>query len=180
MNISKSDLYFLVLIYVFFLPFENKFIVYPGASQGGATGKEPACQCRRPNRHRFNPWVRKIPWSRKWQPIPIFFLENSMGRRAWRATVQGVPMSQRQLSTNHMRCCGSVAKLCLTLLQPHHYSPPGSSFHGVSQARILEWVSISFSRGSSQPRDQTHISLCLLYWQMGSLPLVPLGCPRYS
>ena len=34
MNISKSDLYFLVLIYVFFLLFENKFIVYPGASQG--------------------------------------------------------------------------------------------------------------------------------------------------
>ena len=33
-------------------------------------------------------------------------------------------------------------------------SPPGSSVHGVSQARVLEWVAISFSRGSSQPRDQ--------------------------
>jgi len=37
-------------------------------------------------------------------------------------------------------------------------SPPGSSVHGILQARILEWVAISFSRGSSPPRDQTHIS----------------------
>ena len=37
-------------------------------------------------------------------------------------------------------------------------SLPGSSVHGISQARILEWVAISFSRGSSKPRDQTHIS----------------------
>ena len=38
---------------------------------------------------------------------------------------------------------------------PMDYSPPGSSVHGILQARILEWVPISFSRGSSQPRDQT-------------------------
>ena len=37
-------------------------------------------------------------------------------------------------------------------------SPPGSSVHVTSQARVLEWVAISFSRGSSQPRDRTHIS----------------------
>ena len=38
---------------------------------------------------------------------------------------------------------------------PMDYSPSGSSVHGISQARILEWVAISFSKGSSQPRDQT-------------------------
>ena len=38
------------------------------------------------------------------------------------------------------------------------YSPPGFSVHGISQARILEWVAISYSRGSSKPRDWTHIS----------------------
>ena len=38
------------------------------------------------------------------------------------------------------------------------YSPPGSSVHGTSQARILEWVAMPFSRRSSQPRDQTHVS----------------------
>ena len=41
---------------------------------------------------------------------------------------------------------------------PMNHSLPGSSVHGISQARILEWVAISFSRGSSQPRDWTHIS----------------------
>ena len=38
------------------------------------------------------------------------------------------------------------------------YSPPGSLAHGIFQAWILEWVAISFSRGSSQPRDQTQVS----------------------
>ena len=36
------------------------------------SGKESAWQCRRCRRHRFDPWIRKIPWSRKWQPIPLF------------------------------------------------------------------------------------------------------------
>ena len=51
------------------------------------------------------------------------------------------------------------AQLCLTLCEPMDCSPPGSSFHGISQAGILEWVAMSFSRGSSQPRDQTQVSL---------------------
>ena len=39
---------------------------------GGARGKEPACQCRRRKTHGFDPWVRKIPWRRAWQPTPVF------------------------------------------------------------------------------------------------------------
>ena len=50
------------------------------------------------------------------------------------------------------------AQLCLTLCSPMDSSPPLSSVHGISQAIILEWVAISYSRGSSQPRDQTHVS----------------------
>ena len=46
------------------------------------------------------------------------------------------------------------------LCNPMDCSPPGSFVHGISQARILEWVAISFSRGSSRPRDQTQVS-CL-------------------
>ena len=46
-----------------------------------------------------------------------------------------------------------VAQLCLTLCDPVDCSPPGSSVHGIAQARILEWVAISFSRGSSQLRN---------------------------
>jgi len=51
-----------------------------------------------------------------------------------------------------------VAQLNLTLYNPMDYSPPGSSVHGILQARILEWVAMPFSRGSSQPRDQTQVS----------------------
>ena len=45
-----------------------------------------------------------------------------------------------------------------TLCDPMDCSVPGSSFHGIVQARILEWVAIPFSRGCSSPRDQTHVS----------------------
>ena len=54
----------------------------------------------------------------------------------------------------------SVAKRCPTLCD---CSTPGSSVHGISGARILHWVAISFSRGSSQPRDRTHVS-CIGRW----------------
>ena len=51
-----------------------------------------------------------------------------------------------------------VTQSCLTLCDPTDCSPPGSSIHGIFQARILEWVAISFSRGSSWPRDWTRVS----------------------
>ena len=57
-------------------------------------------------------------------------------------------------------CMCTHTQLCLTLCNPMDYSPPGSSVHGVFQARILECIVISFSRGSFWPRDQTHVS-CL-------------------
>ena len=73
-----------------------------------------------------------------------------MDREAWRAAVHGVAKSWTQLSDwTELNLCNAM-----------DCSPPGSSVHGISQARILEWVAISFSRGSSQPRDLTHVS-CL-------------------
>ena len=44
---------------------------------GGAVVKEPTCQCRRHRRHGFDPWVGKISWRRKWQPMPVFLPEKS-------------------------------------------------------------------------------------------------------
>ena len=44
------------------------------------SGKESACQCRRLRRHRFDHWVGKIPWRRKWLPSPVFFLRKSHGQ----------------------------------------------------------------------------------------------------
>ena len=49
---------------------------------GGASGKEPACQCRRYKRCRFDPWVGKIPWKRKWQPTLVFLPGESHGPRS--------------------------------------------------------------------------------------------------
>ena len=70
-------------------------------------------------------------------------------------------MQDRQL------CVCSLTQLCLTLCDPMDCSPPGSSAHGILQARIREWVARPSSRGSSQPRDQTR----LLHWQADSLPV---------
>ena len=53
--------------------------------------------------------------------------------------------------------CVLVAQLCPTLCDPMDYSPPDSSIHGISQSRILEWVTIPFSWESSWPRDQTRV-----------------------
>ena len=50
------------------------------------SGKESTCQYRR---HRFNPWVRKIPWTRKWQPSPVFLPGNPMDRETWQLQSTG-------------------------------------------------------------------------------------------
>ena len=71
--------------------------------------------------------------------------------------------SKKKANNTHVYCCYFVAQLCLTLCDPKDCSPPGSSVHGILQARTLEWVAISFSRGSSQPRDQAYIS-CIGRW----------------
>ena len=47
----------------------------------GASGKELACQCGRDKRHRFNPWVEKTPWTRKWQPTSVFLPGESHKQR---------------------------------------------------------------------------------------------------
>ena len=59
-----------------------------------------------------------------------------------------------------------VAKSCPTLWDPMDCSPSGSSVHGIFQARMLEWVAISSSRGSYRPRDWIHVSCvsCMGRW----------------
>ena len=62
------------------------------------------------------------------------------------------------LSTNNPIMLVLITQLCPTLCDPMDCSQPGSSVHGILQARILEWVGIPFSRGSSQPRGGTQVS----------------------
>ena len=64
---------------------------------GGVTGKEPTCQCRRHKRHRFNPWARKIPCSRKWHPIPVLLPGKFHGQRS---LVGYSPWGHKELDMN--------------------------------------------------------------------------------
>ena len=72
----------------------------------------------------------------------------------------------------HLLCIvkvkSEVAQSCPTLWDPMDCSLPGSSVHGIFQAIVLEWIAISFSRGSSQPRDRTQVShivdRCFTVW----------------
>ena len=73
-------------------------------------------------------------------------------------TKPGTSALKGRFLTTGPRGEGEVAQSCLTVCNPMDCSLPGFSVHGILQARILEWVTISFSRGSSQPRDRTQVS----------------------
>ena len=74
-----------------------------------------------------------------------------------------------------LKMCVLVTQSCLTLCYPVDCSPPGSSVPGILQARTLEWVAIPFSRGSSWPKDQTHVSCiagrCFTIWAIREGPI---------
>ena len=83
-------------------------------------------------------------WRRKWQPTPVFLPGKSHG--------------QKSLAGYSLCVHAKSFQSYLTLCNPMDCSPPGSSVREILQARILEWVAVPFSRESSRPRDQTHIS----------------------
>ena len=102
-----------------------------------------------------------------WPQTENFTISSSVSQ-AFRLTmnfITGLPGSpackwQIMVLLSHCNCvCMLVAQLCPTLCDPMDCSPPGSSVHGILQARILEWIAIPFSRGSSWSRDQTQVFL---------------------
>ena len=118
------------------------------------SSKEFTCQCSRSCRRcGFDPWVRKIPWSRKYQPTPVFSLGNPMDRGAWRITVHGVTKSRTRLSMHAPTHVVSYSnswteasflplKPCLQTghfhsLLPHHQPGP---CHGVLSALFLTFL----------------------------------------
>ena len=76
----------------------------------------------------------------------------------WARVVMEEPLVVLESRTEFYECAWLVAQLYPALCNPMDCSPPGSSVHGILQARILEWVAISFSRGSSWPWDRTQVS----------------------
>ena len=87
-----------------------------------------------------------------------------------------------KLAFSSLKCslCKISSSVVFDSLWPTGYSPPGSFVHGILQARILDWVVISSSGGSSPSRDQTHVSQVPCIGQVGSLPLAPPGKPWNS
>ena len=91
-----------------------------------------------------------IHWRRKWQPTPVFFPGESQG--------QGSLVGCRLWGRKELDDWSDLAAAATALHDPMDCSLPRSSVHGIFQARILEWVAISSSRGPSRLRDQTQVS----------------------
>ena len=111
----------------------------------------------------------RIPWN-----------VSSMGSQKHR--VSSVCFSSPKLHSLSFTCLpAKLLQSCPTHCEPIDCSPPGSSVHGILQARILRWVATPSSRGSSQPRDQTLVSYvsCTGRWFF-LLPLAPPGKPVSS
>ena len=83
-SLSYTHIYFFHLLFYSGLSQDTEYssLFYTSGFPGGASGKELACQCRRLKRYWFDPWVRKIPWRRAWQPTPLFLRGESHGQRS--------------------------------------------------------------------------------------------------
>ena len=98
---------------------------------------------------------------RKWEPLSNQFNKYDLSPNYVsyvQISVQGARRIKHRFECFDLLFCVFVAQLCLTLRNPMDWSLPGFPVHGISQARILEWVAISFSRGSSAPRDGIWVS----------------------
>ena len=144
---------------------------------GGVSGKEFTCQCGRCKRLGFNPYCYLGVGSGNLLQSSCW--ENSMDRRAWGATVHRVTKSRTWPSKWAHVCvltkpqifavmttdlnifiwlCVNHSVLSNSLWPPWTAACQAPLSMGILQARILEWVAMPSSRGSSQPRDQTHVS----------------------
>ena len=88
--------------------------------------------------------MRRLTWVNKLKTIPRRHFRQS-DSKMYKDIYKGLKWSE-------------VAQLCLILCDPINCSLPSFSIHGIFQARVLKWVGISFSRGSSWPRDRTQVS----------------------
>ena len=100
----------------------------------------------------LSPNLSKTDWK--------FSQGSERGRDCWGHEWLG---GKKTFEISYRKVGGLVAQLCPTLCDPMDCRLPGSSVHGIFQAKILKWVAISFSRGSSWPRDGTYVS-CIDRW----------------
>ena len=122
---------------------------------GGASGKEPVCQCSRCKRPGFDPWVGKFPWRRKWQPIPVFLPGKSHGQRS---LAKEFDMSEHACTHTHffshfqhslvlfLRHYNNVIILCILILQE-------MTGHRMLVNILSKWSTSVFSTSWQQTRQ---------------------------
>ena len=154
-----------------------KSVVLPWNSKGDQTGMNmgdvfsPQVRCCTWHMYRFHCY---FTFYTRAYDIPFFLLEilwnceNSKTYRKLRTQILFCRFTNRYSSSQSYRLRlrvmwpgeseSKVTQSCPTLCDPMDGSLPGSAVHGIFQARMLEWAAISFSRGSSQPRDRTRVS----------------------
>ena len=166
-------------IYIYVRIYTHMYIyIYIGFS-GDSDGKESAHRAR-PG---FNPWVGKIPLRREWLPTPIFSSGEFHGQRSLgELQSMGLQTVRHHWVTSahtHTHTHTHIFYVWL-FVTPWIVAHPGSSVHGISQARILEWFAISFSRGYSQTCSLGVPRPGILHWQADLLCLSHKGSPFHN
>ena len=148
---------------------------------GGSIGKESACSV---GELCLIPGLGKMSWRRKWQPTPVFLPRESHGQRSlagyspWGRKKSDTTERLILYLTLNSACLFLkvlIAQSCLTLCDPMDCSPPGSSVHGILQARILAWVAMHPPPGDLPDPGIEPQSPAL---QAGALPSERPGKPR--
>ena len=113
----------------------------------------------------------RVLFALAWPPSPLQKLSSALSVPSF--FFPNLPTGSLVICTSCMYA--HSLQSCPTLCDLMDGSPPGSSVHGILQARTLEWVAISYSRGIFPTQGSNPHLLCLLHWQVGSLPLAPPG-----
>ena len=123
-----------------------------------------------------------LPIQETWVWSLVLEVRSHMPWGNWACMQQPRPSIAKNYKIKYLSISMRAKSLQLypTLCNLMEDSPPGFSIHGILQARILEWVAVPFSRGSSRPGDRTWVCNVSCIWQVGSLPLVPPGKPYWS
>ena len=129
--------------------------------------------------------------SQHWLWIPCFYTELPLDikkKRSFKETISLIHSREFEFwvwdFSYFFKVLCSVTQSCPKLYANMECNPPGSSVHGIFQERILEWVSIFLSRGSSWPRDQTHVSCIgrqtLYHWATREVPFFKVSVYKHT
>ena len=167
--------------------FTNSMLLLGGVL-GGTSSKEPTCQCRRHKRGRFDAWVGKMPWRRKWQPTPEFLPGESCGQRGLlQATVHGVTKSQtwlkRQHTCMHMLLLDILIPVCLTMCSLFFWETFQSN-NSFLHSKIPRWCGLwdvfhsLQGNGACMLSSLSCVQLFATPWTIPGQTLLSVGFPR--